>query len=191
MNLPAVYGLLAWALLAGAGAAFFLPARRLPVAVVAAGLALVPAFAGESLAMLLHGALAAPSFTLVQAAVWRVGAPGRRGWLGSGAAAGLLAVGLVFYPLTLGLGPFDPYGLGYRPLPILLALLPLAGWLAWRRQQAWLAVLGLDLLAYGAGLFDNLWDALFDPLLVALAAALLVRRLVSRLRPGRSGGGRW
>lgn len=180
MNLPAVYGLLAWALLAGAGAAFFLPARRLPVAVAVAGLALVPAFAGESLAMLLHGALAAPSFTLVQAAAWRLGTPGRRSWLGCGAAAGVLAAGLVFYALALGLGPFDPYGVGYRPLPVLLALLPLAGWLAWRRQQAWLVVLGVDLLAYGAGLFGNLWDAFLDPLLVALAAALLVRRLISR-----------
>jgi hypothetical protein len=192
MSAATLYGLAAWALLAGTGAALFFRARPLPTAFGVAALALAPLFAGESLAMLLHGALAAPSFTLVQLALWRLAAPSRPGPLGVHAAAALTAAALVFYPLALGLGPFDPYGLGYRPIVLLAAFLPLAGWLARGRHQAWLVILGFDLLAYAAGLFNNLWDALFDPVLVLLAAATLALRWrqsrgISRPLPGRSG----
>lgn len=183
MSAATLYGWLAWAFLAGCCVALLPRCRRLPVALAAAGLALAPLFAGESVAVALHGAFSAPSFTLVQWAAWRLVAPGHPGWLTPRAAGFLLVVGLVFYPLALGLGPFDPYGLGYQALPLLAGLLPLAGWLAWRRQGAWLVILGLDLFAYAGGLFANLWDALFDPLLVLLAAASFA---LSRLRPGRS-----
>lgn len=188
MNIAALYGLAAWALLVGAATTLLPGGRRLTVAIGATGFALAPLFAGESLAMMLHGAFAAPSFTLLQVAAWRVGAPGRPGWLKPRGAALLLLVALAFYPLALGVGPFDPYGLGYRPLPLLVALLPLAGWLAWRRHPAWLVVLGFDLFAYAAGFFDNLWDALFDPVLMLVAAAVLA---ISRPRPRRSAAGRW
>lgn len=183
MSAAAAYGLIAWALLVGAGAAFLAQAWRLPLAAGVAGLALAPLLAGESLAMVLHGALAAPSFTLLLLVLRRLVFPARESWLEMQGAVLLLAFGLVYYPLALGLGPFDPYALGYRPQELLPFLLPLAGWLAWRRQQAWLLILAFDLMAYAAGFFGNLWDACLDPLLVLLAAVTLV----SRRRPGRSG----
>ncbi|MBS1191342.1 MAG: hypothetical protein H6R10_3134 [Rhodocyclaceae bacterium] len=191
MSAAVLYGPAAWVVLLGAAASFLPRGRRLPVALGAMGLGLAPLLAGESLAMALHGAFAAPSFTLLQLALRRLLAPRSPGYLGAGSAGVLLMIALVFYPPALGLGPFDPYGLGYQPLPLLLALLPLAGWLAWRRQQGWLVILGGDLLAYAAGLFGNLWDALFDPLLVLLAAATLVAAWISRRRSGRSVAGRW
>jgi hypothetical protein len=87
----------------------------------------------------------------------------------------LVAVAVVFYPLSLGLGPFDPFDLGYRPLPLLLPIAALGLWLAWRRQEVALSLLGFDLLAYATGLFDNLWNACLDPLLVLLAIFALLR----------------
>lgn len=183
MSVAAIYGWLAWALLVGTAITFLPRCRRLPVAIGATGLAMVPVFAGESLATALHGMFAAPSFTLVQLAFWRLTAPDQPSWMRPPAAAILLVGGLLFYPLALGIGSFDPYGLGFQPQPLLAGLVPVAAWLAWRRQGAWLMVLGLDLFAYAGGLFANLWDALLDPLLVAAAAATFV---ISRRRPGRS-----
>lgn len=173
MTAAALFGLIACALLVGAGATLLPYGRRLPFALGAAGFALTPLFGGESLAMWLHGCLGAPSATLVQLACWRIAAPASPGRLPAPAAIGFMAVALIFYPLALGWGPFDPYGLGYRPLPLLLALVPLAAWLAWRRRDAWLLLLAIDLVAYAAGLFANLWDALLDPLLAVLALASL------------------
>lgn len=178
MNAAALYGLLACALLVGALASFVPGGRRLPLALGTAGLALTPLFGGESLATWLHGALGAPSLTLALLAAWRLAAPARPSPLDARAALAVLAAALVFYPLALGWGPFDPYGLGYQPLPFLAALLPLGTWLAWRRRDAWLLIIAVDLLAYAAGLFGNLWDALLDPLLAlsALAVLLTARR---------------
>lgn len=179
MNPAAFYGLIAWALILGTSATF-LP--RIGTRWLAAGVALaalLPFLGDDNLAMMLHGMFAAPSFTLVQLALRRLVAPACPKLLCPPAAMLLVAVAAIFYPLALGLGPFDPYALGYQPRALLLALLPLAGWLAWRRQADWLLILGIDLLAYAAGLFGNLWDALFDPLLilVAISGAWQSRRL--------------
>lgn len=170
MNAAALYGLLAWALLAGAAAAPFAHRRPWALALLAAGLALTPLFAGESAAAWLHGAAGTPSATLLQLAALRLAAPRPGGWLRPPAALALLATAVLFYPAALGCGAFDPYALGFRPWPLLAALLPLA---AWRRADAWLVVLGVDLFAYALGLYGNLWDALIDPFLTlgALAAA--------------------
>lgn len=182
----ALYGLLACALLAGAAASFLPYGRRLPLALGSAGLALTPLFGGESLAMWLHGTLGAPSLTLVQLAVWRLAAPHCPSPLAPAAALAFLALALIFYPLALGWGSFDPYALGYQPASLLAALVPLAAWLARRRQDAWLTILACDLLAYAAGIFGNLWEAFFDPLLAALALAVLLR---AWLRGRRQRGG--
>ncbi|MET0510001.1 MAG: hypothetical protein ABWZ78_17740 [Burkholderiaceae bacterium] len=93
-------------------------------------------------------------------------------------AAILVAVALVFYPLSLGATRIDPYSAGFYPsvlTALLLALLicaALAGW--------WIAA-GLIALAYAgfAGRWlesDNLWDYLFDVPLVAVALVWLVLR---------------
>jgi hypothetical protein len=170
MTAAAVYGQLAAALLAGAAVTLApLPRRRL------AGL-LVALAAMFSLAPFLYAALGAPSFTLTQIAMMRLSGLDRLISPGRAPAALLTALAAVFYPLSLGVGPFDPFDLGYRPLPLLLAMAPLGLWLAWRRQEAVLALLGFDLLAYAIGLFDNLWNACIDPVLVILAICQLLRR---------------
>lgn len=181
MNFAALYGLLAGALLIGILVSQLpLGRRRLLLALGAAGLALTPLLGGESPAMWVHGAVGAPSLTLVLLACRRLAAAPQPALLTPPTAAFIVLAALIFYPPALGWGPFDPYALGYQPLPLLLAMLPLGGWLARRRHDAWLVILGLDLLAYAAGIFGNLWDALFDPVLVLLAALRLVGGIARR-----------
>lgn len=170
MTPAAVYGLGASALLLGAAASFVPWRQRRALGIAVAAVALF------TVAPLLHGALAAPSFTLVQLALLRLLAPDRASPLSRGPALGLVALAAVFYPLALGVGPWDPYDLGYRPLPLLLATVPLGLWAARCRRQDWLLLGGFDCLAYAAGFFDNLWNAAVDPLLVAIAVASLLRR---------------
>lgn len=170
MTLAALYGQSAAALLIGVSVTY-LPWRWSRLA----GLLVVPVSL-FSLAPVLHGLLGAPSFTLTQLALMRLLRPD---WSLSPSRlqAGLLvAIGVVFYPLSLGYGSFDPFDLGYRPLPLLPAMAVLGIWLYWRRQEAFLIVVGFDLLAYALGLFDNLWNACFDPVLVILAIPCLWRR---------------
>ena len=174
MTPAAVCGLLTCALACGA-LATYLPWRHRQ------GIGLATAVGAVfTVAPLLHGALGSPSFTLAQLALLRLLAPGQPSPLGKGAAAAIAAVAAALYPLALGLGPWDPFDLGYRPLPLLVALAPLGLWLAWRRRQVWLLLLAGDLLAYAGGLFDNLWNALADPLLVLLALIILGRAVMRR-----------
>lgn len=173
MTPAALTGLLASALALGA-LATWLPSRHRQLAGWIAVVAALP-----TIAPWLHGALGSPSFTLAQLALLRLLAPGQPTPLGRNAALALVTGAMLLYPLALGLGPFDPYDLGYRPLPLLLALAPLGLWLAWRGPQAWLLLLAGDLLAYAGGLYDNLWNALADPLLILLAAIVLARRALS------------
>lgn len=187
--MSAVYGFAAAALLVGcAGARLF--ARLAPrawrgvmssrwIAALIAGLACLPLFAGDSAAMWLHGAIGPLSLTSTQllllAALYRT--PPR---LPSAALAIGIAAALVFYPLALGYSTFDPYGAGYCGFWPLLLALAVAVWLWYGRQYTWLLIVGIDLAAYGVGLFANLWNALFDPLLLVVAAVALFRR---RRRP--------
>lgn len=172
--MSAWYGLLAWALLIGALASRFSarPALRYGLAIVAMVAALAPLVAGESLAMWLHGALDRPSFTLVQlAGLYITRQPPRPA---KSALVIFIVLTTVFYVLALGLGPLDPFGSGFRHPLVLLALLPLACWLWFRHLEGWLLILGMDLFAYAAGIFDNLWSALFDPLLLIAAIVAFV-----------------
>jgi hypothetical protein len=166
----ALYGWLASTLLISAAITLLpLPRRRLVGSLV--GLAAL--FSG---APVLHSIVGTPSFTLSQLALLRFLDPDQPSPIGRLPAGLLVVVAVVFYPLSLGLGPFDPFDLGYRPLPLLVALAPFGIWLAWRRQEACLMLLGFDLLAYALGLFDNLWNACFDPLLVILVVCRLLSR---------------
>lgn len=91
---------------------------------------------------------------------------------------GVALVGVVFYPLALGVSAFDPYQLGYSPL-LMSALLFLVSVIAWLRAKRGLAIiLLLPLLAYNLKLLEsaNLWDYLLDPILLIYA---LVHGLVS------------
>ena len=90
---------------------------------------------------------------------------------------GLIAVtALVFYPLALGFGPFDPYRLGYGSpwfLTVLL-LLALGAWVV--RFHLVSICIALAVMAHAMAWHEstNLWDYLLDPLvsIYALAAVL-------------------
>ncbi len=78
---------------------------------------------------------------------------------------------LFLYPMALGLGPFDPYRLGFAPQGLLLGVLALA-LVAWfRRFYFLLACLLVAVASHGLGLFEstNLWDYLLDPWLAVVS----------------------
>jgi hypothetical protein len=180
MNPLAAYGLLAHGLIFGALVALLpLGPLRARAALIATALALL-----VGIAPLMHGSFGPPSLTLLLLALLQHAghAPSPLNWR---AALGLLLLALIFYPLALGWGSFDPYALGYQPAALLAALSVLAGLLYWRRQNLWLCILAIDLAAYAGGLFANLWDALLDPLLVLLALLVVGRQLLRALIASR------
>ena len=169
----AAYGLLGQALVFGAlAAALPLGEFRPRVGLAATTLALL-----IGIAPALHGAFGPPSPTLLALALWQLAGSRAPAPFGAPAALLVLVVGL---PLQLAWG--EPLrAIGLQPAPLLVALLPLAAGLWWRRRAAWLLFLAIDLAAYAAGVFANLWDALLDPLLLLLAGAVLARQLVQRV----------
>lgn len=172
MNTLAAYGLLAHALIFGAAVALLpLGELRPHAALVATALALL-----GGIAPAMHSLFGTPSLTLLQLAILQL--TNRPSPFGYRPALILLAFAALFYPAALGWGASDPYALGYQPWALLAALAPLAMALWWRRLDAWLLILAVDLAGYAGGLFVNLWDALFDPLLVLLAALIAMTRSV-------------
>lgn len=97
-------------------------------------------------------------------------------------------IGVVFYPLALGLSAYDPYQLGYTPvlLSVLLVSLSLILWVVRHRDLA--VILLLPLLAYNLHLLEstNLWDYLLDPVLLiyALVQTLAGFKLLQNKRNG-------
>jgi len=181
MNALAAYGLLAHGLIFGALATLLpLGELRARVALAATTLALL-----VGIAPVMHGTFGTPSLTLLQLAILHL-ANRRPSPLSFAPALGLLGFVALFYPAALGWGAFDPYALGYQPWTLLVALLPVAAALWWRRQDSWLLILAVDVAGYASGLFANLWDALFDPLLVLLALLIVGRRGVIRLIASRT-----
>lgn len=105
--------------------------------------------------------------------------------------AGTVLVGVVFYPLALGLGQFDPYQLGYAPQALGIVIFVVAAAL-WLRQHAALAItLLLPLLAFHTGWFEssNLWDYVLDPLLFGYAVVQLLAGYVRSFRLARNFSG--
>ena len=183
MNAQAAYGLLAHGLIFGAIFALLpLGMLRARAALMATTVALL-----AGIAPVMLGMFGTPSLTLLQLALLQLA--GRTpSPLNGRAALGMLVFAAIFYPLALGAGSFDPYALGYQPLPLLAALAPLALALWWRGQTAWVIILAVDLAGYASGLFSNLWDALFDPLLAVLVLIMVARRGVVRLIAARARG---
>jgi len=95
---------------------------------------------------------------------------------------GIAGLGLVFYPLALGVGNIDPYVWGYANGYMLAAVLGLSV-LAWMRGLmvvAWMLL--LSVLAWSLGLLqsNNLWGYLLDPFVFFFALASVVRHGYSR-----------
>lgn len=180
MNAVAAYGLLADGLIFGALIALLpLGILRQKAALVATGLALI-----AGIAPLLHGTFGTPSLTLLQLALLQLAGrtPSPFSYRPAG---GLLVFATFFYPAAVGFGGFDPYAVGYQPWPLLVALIPLAAILWWRRLDTWLIILAIDLAGYATGVFANLWDVLFDPLLVLLALIMISRQSFNRIIASR------
>ena len=95
---------------------------------------------------------------------------------------GAAATGLLLYPMALGLGPFDPYAMGFAGplLPLLLAVAAAAAWWQGLRATAvvLLAVLWGWLLALGES--QNLWDYLLDAWLWLYAILWLAARIFTK-----------
>lgn len=78
--------------------------------------------------------------------------------------SGLALFSLLFYPPSLGLGGFDPYGLGYTGLPpaLLAGLLSALLWWQGLRRLALIPLLALGAWLLELGESHNLWDYLLD-----------------------------
>jgi hypothetical protein len=107
-----------------------------------------------------------------------------RPWCGTAQAGqrfallGLIAItSIVFYPMALGVGAYDPYQLGYGnwPFVVVLLFLALASWL--RGYLIITLCIALATLAWAVGWYesDNLWDYLIDPFaaIYGLAAIMI------------------
>ena len=90
---------------------------------------------------------------------------------------GLIVItAVVYYPLALGIGPFDPYRLGYGSLWFLTGLLMLALG-AWAVRFYLISIcIALSVVTHAMAWYEstNLWDYLLDPLVsvYALVAVL-------------------
>ena len=101
----------------------------------------------------------------------------------------IAATALVFYPLALGFGPFDPYRPGYGSLWFLSGLLMLALG-AWAVRFYLISIcIALAVTAHAMAWHEstNLWDYLLDPLVSVYA---LVAVLAAGLRTTTPPGGR-
>ena len=99
-------------------------------------------------------------------------------------------IGLVFYPLSLGLTPFDPYSTGYSA-SILIVLTVIL--LVYGMRKGYLvlsASMLLALWAYLLGLMesDNLFDYLLDPMLFLYAAGFTCVTLLRNLKAIKTTG---
>ena len=180
MSAAALYNQASASLLVGACVSMLpIPARR-PAGVLAGVVSLF------TLAPAIAGLVGPPSVTLTQIALLQL--CGQKHLIARETTAAVLLVilALMFYPLSLGLGPFDPFDIGYRPKLLLLAIVPIGIALIIHRKHVLLLIGAVDLLAYALGLFDNLWNAFFDPVLVFACCVYLVKVAVCRLIHRRS-----
>lgn len=119
--------------------------------------------------------------------VARLGGPALPARQWAGVFLSLLVTAIWFYPMSLGLTPWDPFAAGFGSQLLVLVLLAVAAaaWLA----GCWLLclLLAVGLLGWSAHLLtsDNLWDYLCDPWLVCWALGWLCRQWWCRRHPVR------
>jgi hypothetical protein len=96
----------------------------------------------------------------------------------------VMIAAVLFYPLALGLGMFDPYRLGYGNLWFMTALLGLAVWSGLRYSTLLALCVALAVAAWSAGWYEspNLWDYLLDPWLAVYALGVQLKTGLSRWR---------
>jgi len=87
-------------------------------------------------------------------------------------------LGLVFYPLALGVGQVDPYAWGYAGSYMPAVLLVVSLLLFMRQFYVFASIVLAVVLAWNMGLLQsvNLWDYLLDPFVFFYALAKVVRR---------------
>ena len=86
---------------------------------------------------------------------------------------------LIFYPLALGLGLFDPYRLGFGHIGFMVSLLLLSLWCVYQQKNLIVWSICLALLAWTVGWSEsnNMWDYLIDPWLSIYAVGAMIRHL--------------
>jgi hypothetical protein len=84
---------------------------------------------------------------------------------------GMAVFGLVFYPLALGLTPFDPYSAGYSASILIIWTVVIAAYGLKKGYSVLTVSMLVALWGYLLGILesDNLFDYLFDPLLFLYA----------------------
>jgi hypothetical protein len=99
----------------------------------------------------------------------------------------VMIAAVLFYPLALGLGMFDPYRLGYGNLWFMTALLGLAVWSGLRYSTLLALCVALAVAAWSAGWYEspNLWDYLLDPWLAVYALGVQLKAVLSRWKGNR------
>jgi hypothetical protein len=97
---------------------------------------------------------------------------------------GLIAFSaIVFYPMALGAGAYDPYRLGYGD-PLFITVLLLFAFVAWLRGLLLISLCTASAtLAWAVGWYEsgNLLDYLLDPLLAVYALATFISFGLKRL----------
>lgn len=194
MTLATAFGFFGHALLLAVTAALLVRNRitsgrsRLVVAVAVVALAAVPLGGLPALAYLRGGfgdlsitTVALLALALVRNVSGRMWMPERDRWV---LLAGTGLVALLFYPLALGLGPFDPYAAGFTS-PLMVGALALLFAAALWRGLPWVAaIILLGVAGWLGGVLEssNLWDYLLDPLVAVYAVIDSVGRVRARLR---------
>ena len=86
---------------------------------------------------------------------------------------------LIFYPLALGLGLFDPYRLGFGHIGFMVSLLLLSLWCVYQQKNliVWSICLALFAWTVGWSESNNMWDYLIDPWLSIYAVGAMIRHL--------------
>lgn len=101
----------------------------------------------------------------------------------------IVLVGVVFYPMALGVSAYDPYQLGYVPvvMPAFLILFSIIAWIKLKRDLA--IILLLPMLAFNLKAFEsvNLWDYTIDPILLtyALVQCMVQSKLFRFIKIGK------